>query len=131
MNKVAYIACSYQNRVQYQPLVESIKTLLLARDYKVHVPVFDLSTIELHDYQTIMNESFKLLQGSTLLVAEASEKNVGVGIEVGYAKALKIPTIYLQQEHAEISTTIKGTVSSHITYSSSDDATRQLSELVS
>lgn len=130
MNKVAYIACSYQNRLQYQSLVEAIKTLLLSKGFNVHIPVFDLSNVDPHDYQTIMNESFKLLRGSTLLIAEASEKNVGVGIEIGYAKALQVSTIYLQQEHSEVSTTIKGTVDNHIVYSSPNDAIQKLAELL-
>ena len=130
MKKKAYIACSYQNRTQYQLLIESIRALLLSKNWEVNVPVFDFSEIDPHDYQSIMDKSFNLLKNSTLLIAEASEKNVGVGIEIGYAKASHIPIIYLQQEGTEISTTIKGTVETHIVYSSTANAIQLISDLI-
>lgn len=118
MSHRAYIACSYQDRKLYQPLSEAIKTSLSEKGWRVSIPVFELSNISVGDYGKIMDESFKLLKESSLLIVEASEKNIGIGIETGYAKALNIPIIYLRKETASLSTTLKGTATYSVVYSS-------------
>jgi 2'-deoxynucleoside 5'-phosphate N-hydrolase len=130
MNKLAYIACSYQNRTDYLPLVESIKNSLIKHNWSASVPVFDLSHLPGNQYRQIMDESFDQLSKASLLIAEGSEKNIGVGIEVGYAKALNIPIIYLYKVGAEFSTTVAGSANEIIEYTSELDVAKEIERII-
>ena len=53
---------------------------------------------------------------SDLVIIDVSEKGIGLGIELGYARAKKIPVIATLHETIEVSTTVKGTADRIITY---------------
>ncbi len=129
MNKTIYFACSYQNRANYLPLINSLKELLKPKEWVITAPVFDLAHISVDQLKQIMDTSFNYLSKSQLLIAEASEKNIGVGIEIGYAKALNIPIIYLYKESSEFSTTVSGTANHTVCYISQEDALREIDKI--
>ena len=67
---------------------------------------------------------------SDLHIAEVSEKAIGVGIEIGYAVALKIPVIYVRNLLAEHSTTASGSANHTIIYENTADLSFQLLQVL-
>lgn len=74
----------------------------------------------------MMQQAFADINSSDLLIAEVSEKAIGVGIEIGYAVAAKKPVIYLRNELTEHSTTAAGAASRLIIYQSPLDLEQKL-----
>ncbi len=86
---------------------------------------FDLS-----EERQMMQQAMKDIGHCDLLLAEVSEKAIGVGIEVGYAKAKEKPVIYLCQRNAPHSTTGSGISDFQIVYESTNELQLQLSETI-
>ena len=74
----------------------------------------------------MMKEALKRLDECDLLIAETSDKAIGIGVEAGYAKAKGIPVIYLRREDAEHSTTVAGISDVQIIYHDINDLSDQL-----
>lgn len=74
--------------------------------------------------QTTMNE----IKSSEILLAETSDK--GIGIEVGYAKVLQIPVIYIRSSNVKHSTTISDISDYHINYENTNDLESQLNTIL-
>jgi len=66
------------------------------------------------------------IDNSDILIAETSNKGIGIGIEVGYAKAKGKPLIYLRNQNAEHSTTVSGICDFQIIYKNIHDLKNQL-----
>ncbi len=64
----------------------------------------------------MMQAACEAIRQVDLLVAEVSEKAIGVGIEVGYAAALGIPVIYLRKADSDYSTTVGGLAAYSLIY---------------
>ena len=75
----------------------------------------------------MMQQAITDIDNCDLLIAETSHKAIGVGIEVGYAKAKKKPIIYLRNNNAEHSTTVSGISDFQIVYADADDLASKLS----
>ncbi len=71
-------------------------------------------------------QAAKDISESSLMIAELTERAIGVGLEVGYAAALKIPALYLKHESAEYSKTVGGLSDSVISYKDLDDLKTQV-----
>ena len=56
----------------------------------------------------LMQRSFAAIESSHIIVVDLTEKGVGLGIEAGYAYAVKIPVVVIAQAGSDISTTLKG-----------------------
>lgn len=80
--------------------------------------------------KAMMDTAFKEIERSDLLVAETSEKGIGVGIEIGYAKALRKPVIYLRQTSAEHSTTASGASDFQVIYDDINGLVKHLKEVL-
>jgi nucleoside 2-deoxyribosyltransferase len=65
---------------------------------------------------------------SDLLIAEVSEKAIGVGIEVGFAAALGKPVIYLRKTDVEYSTTVGGLATETVVYDNLQDLDQKLAQ---
>ena len=74
----------------------------------------------------MMGQAFADIDKSDLLIAEVSEKGIGIGVEVGYAIAKRKPVIYLRRATAEHSTTVSGASDFQIIYEDADDLNSQL-----
>ena len=64
----------------------------------------------------MMQQAFREIADADLLIAEISEKAMGVGIEIGYAVALQKPVICLRNAGAEHSTTASGSATHSLIY---------------
>ena len=78
----------------------------------------------------MMQQATADISNCDLLIAEVSEKAVGVGIEVGYAKGKRKPVIYVRQASAEHSTTASGISDYSIVYSSPLDLGTKLRSIL-
>jgi nucleoside 2-deoxyribosyltransferase len=79
----------------------------------------------------MMQHALQMIDDCDLLIAETSDKAIGIGIEAGYAKAKGKKVIYLRNENAEHSTTLSGISDFQIAYTGCEDLGKQLSFAIS
>ena len=103
---------SFQRKEEFRGIYE----YFLANNIQVSSPIFDFKQTDNSDYHKLMEYAFTAIKKSDILVADATYKEIGIGIEVGYAKANGIPIIYIHLDGSEISTTILGTSTTAATY---------------
>lgn len=125
----AYISVSYSKRKHLEKEISGIVTVLA--QYSIESFVFvDKHCFSASDEKEMMQRAMTDIACCDLLIAETSEKAIGVGIEVGYAKAKGLPIIYLRNKDAEHSTTVSGISDYHIVYKNEHDLTEQLSVMM-
>ena len=78
----------------------------------------------------MMAQAFLDIGQSDFLIAETSDKGIGIGIEVGYARAKQKPIIQLRQATAEHSTTVSGTSNYQIIYTDTNNLHEQLKNVL-
>jgi 2'-deoxynucleoside 5'-phosphate N-hydrolase len=125
----AYIAVSYSKRKFLQAELEIIKQTLdqCNIDPFVFVDTYNFKPAE---EKQMMQQAFAAIDACGLLIAETSDKAIGIGIEVGYAKAKGKPVIYLRNNAAEHSTTVSGASDYIIIYTSSNNLGYQLKNIL-
>lgn len=80
--------------------------------------------------QQMMKQAMMDIDDCDILIAETSDKGIGIGIEVGYAKAKGKKVIYLRHQDAEHSTTISGVSDFKIIYADTTDLQYQLANII-
>ncbi len=118
--KKVYIGVGFKERKALDEEISVIKDVLNLNGYMPIVFVDDFS-FDPSDEKEMMRVACKEIADSEMLVAELSNKAIGVGIEVGYAKALGKRIIYLRKKDAEYSKTIGGLADESIEYGDADD----------
>ena len=78
----------------------------------------------------MMQKAMEDVEKSAILIAEVSEKGIGIGIEVGYAKAKNIPVIYVRNSSSEHSTTVSGIADFKIIYENVIDLEEKLEKII-
>ena len=78
----------------------------------------------------MMESVFKSIDASDIIIAEASDKAVGIGIEIGYAKAKQKTIIYIRNIKSKISRTILGTSDYSFTYDNIRDLEEKIEQLL-
>ncbi len=128
MNRTAYIAISYSKRNELAEELTAIKEALLASDIKpfVFTEQFQFSPVQ---EKEMMQEAMRQIDAADLLIAETSDKAIGIGIEAGYAKAKGKPVIYLRNTKADHSSTLSGISDYAVIYNSTEDLKKQLAKL--
>ena len=116
----AYIAVSYSKRKLVDKEIALIIETLNTFDISPFVFV-DNYKFDILQEKQMMSQAMKDIENCDILIAETSEKGIGIGIEVGYAKAKGKIVIYLRQQNAEHSTTVSGISDFQIIYSNSKD----------
>ena len=116
----AYIAVSYSKRKLVDKEIALIIETLNTFDISPFVFV-DNYKFDILQEKQMMSQAMKDIENCDILIAETSEKGIGIGIEVGYAKAKGKIVIYLRQKNAEHSTTVSGISDFQIVYSNSED----------
>lgn len=122
---VAYISVSFNKR---KFLKDELNTLNETLNYFQITPfVFvDHHNFDSSQEKVMMQQAINDIQNCQILIAEVSEKGIGIGIEVGYAKALEKPVIYMRNINAEHSTTVSGISDYQIIYRDLIDMKKQL-----
>ena len=126
----AYVSVSYQ---MYKDLRAELKIIeAVLSEYNMESFVF------VNRYQfgageeiQMMAQSMKDIDQSSILIAETSDKAIGIGIEAGYARALNKPVIYMRNVNAKHSTTLSGISDYRIIYGDLSDMKAQLHEVIS
>lgn len=125
----AYISVSHNNR---QLLSKELTAVIdtLAQFNIVSLIFVDQYTFGAAEEQQMMRQAMEDIDHCDLLIAETSHKGIGIGVEVGYAKARNKPVIYLRHKNAEHSTTVSGISDFHVVYEGALDLQQQLSKIV-
>ncbi len=129
MNHQVYISCSFALRKVLEQELQTIKSILLAQQYQPWVFV-EHYTFSIKQEREMMQQAMQDIENSVFLLAETTDKGIGIGIEAGYAKALKKPVVYLRKQSAEHSTTLAGLSDYQIVYQDTADLARQLQLVV-
>jgi len=125
----AYIAVSYNKRKILQKELDALSQAL--NEFSITPFIFvDKYNFTSSQENEMMLQAFTEIDKSGLLIAETSDKAIGIGIELGYAKAKNKLIIYLRNKDAEHSTTAAGASDYKIIYSDADDLSKQLSEVL-
>jgi len=126
----AYISVSYSKRKSIDKELKAIADVLI--DFNVMPFIFvDNYKFAATDEKAMMQQAMTDIDKCDLLIAETSDKGIGIGIEVGYAKAKGKPVIYIRHKDAKHSTTVSGISDFQIVYGDTDQLRKQLSEVVS
>ncbi|HET6769991.1 MAG TPA: nucleoside 2-deoxyribosyltransferase [Chitinophagaceae bacterium] len=125
----AYISISYSKRKVLDRELNAIKTTLLKLNFVTFIFV-DNYNFAVSEERKMMKQAISDIDRCDILIAETSDKAIGVGIEVGYAKAKMKPIIYLRHKNADHSTTVSGISDLQIIYEDIPDLQRQLEEIL-
>lgn len=121
----AYISTSFSKRQSLNAVMQAIVGALNCYDINAFVFV-DEYRFEKDQECELMQQAFADIDRCELLIAEVSEKGIGIGVEVGYAKAKGKPVIYVRNEKAEHSTTVAGASNHAIVYKNENDLEMRL-----
>lgn len=124
--KRAFIAHSYDDKNTQEAVLRCIDDALMSYGAEGFSFVEKYPPYPLGQETTMMNDALDELSKSDLMIAEVSTKAIGVGIEVGYARAKGIPIVYLKTSKSEWSKTVRGCSSAVIEYSSLNDLSNKL-----
>ena len=125
----AYISISFSKRKELEKEVQAIKNALQKCGISGFVSV-DEYQFSAKQEKKMMQNAIEDIEKSAILIAETSEKGIGIGIEVGYAKAKNIPVIYMRNSKSEHSTTVSGIADFSIIYSDEKDLEEKLEEIL-
>ena len=127
--KKAYLSIGYASRALLQTEIETIRQIL--SDYQISLFVFvDEYHFTAQEEKQMMQHAFAEIDTADLVIAEVSEKAIGVGIEIGYAAANHKPVIYLRKFHTQHSTTAAGSADHIIIYQNTRDLTESLASVL-
>lgn len=121
----AYIAVSFNHRAELDKEIRQVCHILEKAGYNPFVFV-DKYAFKKEEEKSMMETAMMELGKSHLLIAETTYKEIGIGIEAGFARAKGIPVIYLRKNTAEHSTTLSGISNYQVIYSDSEDLDNNL-----
>ena len=102
------------------------------RNFKIEPFVFvDKFKFFADQERQMMQQAIHSIDNCDLLIAETNDKGIGIGIEVGYAKAKDKPVIYLRNQDADHSTTVSGISDFQIVYKDVAELKRMLNDVLS
>ncbi len=90
----------------------------------------DKYNFESDQEKEMMETAFNEIDNSDFLIAELTTKSIGVGIEIGYTFAKKMPIIYLRKKNAAYSTTASGSSNYIMEYENEFDLNESMEKLL-
>ncbi len=120
----AYIGISYAHRFDMSSILDAIQEVCF--EIGIVPLVYVRKQSNSASEMDMMADALEELRSSELLIVEVSQKAIGIGIEVGYAKALGKMIIYVHSESAERSTTVGGIADAEVTYRTTGDLRQKL-----
>ena len=125
----AYIAIPYQGRNEIREELDTITSIL--NQCGVSPLIFaDQNSFKAEEEQQMMQQAMEDINESDWLIALASEKAIGIGIEAGFAKGKGKPVIFIRHMEAEHSTTLSGISDYQIIYVDLQDLGQKLTRIV-
>ena len=129
MNRLAYISVSYSKRHLLNEELLVIAEVL--QQFGITPFVFvDNYQFNKTQEQEMMQQAFADIDKADMLIAETSDKAIGIGVEVGYAKAKGKPIIYIRHTSAAHSTTVAGASDHQIIFENTNDLRLQMKNLL-
>ena len=125
-----YISISYNKRNELSEELNTIIDVLKRAAIEPFVFV-DNFKFNVDQEKEMMQQAMMSINECDLLIAETSDKGIGIGIEVGYAKAKGKPVIYIRNQNAEHSTTVSGISDFQIIYADIEDLRQKFFEIIS
>ncbi len=125
MPKKVFISYSYKKREQFQNMDLEIKKALTRIGFEGYSFVFD-QHLKFKNDQEMMVKVLGKIDECDILIAELSDKQVGIGLEVGYAKAKNKRIIYIKRIDAAYSTTVGGVADDIIDYKNCTDLIKKI-----
>jgi nucleoside 2-deoxyribosyltransferase len=125
----AYLSISYSKRKELKDEVNAIIETLQSFNMSTFVFV-DQYQFSPSQEKEMMQTAIKEIDDCDILIAETSDKAIGIGIEAGYGKAKGKPVIYLRNKLAEHSTTLSGISDYQIIYADINDLKYQLNNIL-
>lgn len=123
-NSTAYFGISKSNRVNFDAEIELIRKCL--QQYEIQLEVFvDKYKFSSHQEIEMMETAFNEIDNCDFLIVELTKKAIGVGVEVGYAKAKNKPIIYIKKQSSKHSTTVGGTADYIMEYKNKNHLQKQ------
>lgn len=118
-----FLSIKYREDMSNREEIEHLLDLIEAHGHSTYCVVRDLEKwgAARFEQQELMRQTLIHIRDSHLLMAETTEKGVGIGIEAGYAHARGIPVVAIAREGSQISPTLMGIARSTYTYSSFED----------
>ena len=124
-----YISVSYQLRNALREELDAIKVALTSHQIEPFLFV-DQYQFDPLDEMAMMKQALADIDSCGMLIAETSDKAIGIGIEAGYAKARNKPVIYLRNKSASHSTTLSGISDYRVYYENAADLQLQLESVL-
>ncbi|MFN3667669.1 MAG: nucleoside 2-deoxyribosyltransferase [Sediminibacterium sp.] len=121
----AYLALSLSMRPMLNQVVEVLREILEEQGIALFVFVDHFSFTPAEE-SAMMQQAFQEIDHADLLIAECSEKAIGVGIEAGYALGKGKNVWYLRQINSPHSTTLSGAAQKSFIYSDPADLGNQI-----
>jgi nucleoside 2-deoxyribosyltransferase len=126
----AYISISFAKRYSLAEEVNSIIETLKKLNIEPFIFV-DSYKFRPSQEKEMMQQAMLSIDSCDLLIAETTDKGIGIGVEVGYAKAKGKRVIYIRNKNGEHSTTASGISDFQIIYDDLFDLKRQLTVALS
>lgn len=119
----AYLAIKYYSDLKNKELIENITETLKAIGIDAFVFARDIENYQISNLtpEELMKRAFEEIEKSDLLIIEASEQSIGIGIEAGYAYTKKIPVYLIAKKDTYVSGSIKGISKKCVFYENMDD----------
>lgn len=129
MNTVAYISVSYSKR---HLLNEELLVIAEALDLYGITPFVFVDNYQFNKDQerVMMEHAFAHIDKADIVIAETSDKAIGIGVEVGYAKAKGKTIVYVRHIDAPHSTTVGGTSDFQIIFKNTNDLALQMKNVL-
>lgn len=126
----AYISISFAKRYS---LVEEVNSIIeTLKKLNIESLIFiDSYKFTPGQEKEMMERAMLSIDSCDLLIAETTDKGIGIGVEAGYAKAKGKPVIYIRSKNGEHSTTVSGISDFQVIYDDLGDLKRQLSAALS
>ena len=128
--KKAYLSIGYQSRQLLNAEIETIRQTLAKFEIDLFIFV-DVYHFSADQEKQMMQQAFAAIESADFLIAEVSEKAIGVGIEIGYAAASHKPIIYIRNADAAHSTTSAGCARDRVIYQNEEDLRKKLAAVLS
>ncbi len=125
MQQPAYLAISLSLRPSLDPIVKTLEQVLTEHGIELFVFV-DHYQFSSSQEKEMMQQAFLEIDRCQLLIAECTEKAIGVGIEAGYALGKGKQVWYLRPHTAPHSTTLAGAAQKSIVYHDTGDLADQI-----
>ena len=125
----AYISVSYSKIHSLRNILNCISATLNENNIEPFI-FCDHYSFDIADEQAMMQQALADIDRCDLLIAEVSDKAIGIGVEAGYAKGKQKPVLYLRQKDCEHSSTLSGISDYSIVYNGTDDLEQQLTECI-